>query len=100
DPPEFATCEELRQYCYQVASVVGLACIRIWGVRLLEEAEPAAIECGEAFQMTNILRDHGEDAARGRVYLPHETLARFDLTREELLLGEADGRLAALLEEE
>ncbi len=76
EPVRFATFAELRLYCYRVASAVGLACIHIWGfsdARAQEYAE----QTGIAFQLTNILRDLGEDAARGRVYLPADELARF-----------------------
>src|SRR5690606_38277251 len=59
----YATWEELQGYCYQVAGVVGLACLHIWGVRG-EVPVATARQCGEAFQLTNILRDLGEDARR------------------------------------
>lgn len=71
---------ELETYCYQVAGVVGRACVRVWGVRNpadLELALEFAVAAGIAFQITNILRDLGEDLTRGRVYLPEEDLARF-----------------------
>jgi len=72
--------DELLKYCYHVASAVGLACIRVWGLRpgcTWEEAEPLAIEAGYAFQLTNILRDLGSDAEAGRMYLPAGELTRF-----------------------
>lgn len=72
----FATYAELRRYCEHVASAVGLACLAIWGCRDEEAILPAA-DCGVAFQLTNILRDLQEDGRRGRVYLPHDELARF-----------------------
>jgi 15-cis-phytoene synthase len=75
----YRTFEELRQYCYGVASVVGLVCIRIFGYND-PAAEPLAERCGLAFQLTNIIRDVKEDAAVGRVYFPQEDLARFSLT--------------------
>ena len=75
----------LRLYCYRVASVVGLVCIHIFGYRD-PAAEPLAERCGLAFQLTNIIRDVKEDAAMGRVYLPEEDLAKFDLSAAELLL--------------
>ncbi|MBI1899319.1 MAG: phytoene/squalene synthase family protein [Acidobacteria bacterium] len=83
DAREFATFADLRQYCYRVASVVGLVTVHIFGFdspRALELAET----CGVAFQLTNILRDVKEDAGRGRLYLPREDLERFGLTRETL----------------
>lgn len=76
DHVEFATFDELRHYCLHVASAVGLACLPIWGCRD-ERARQPAVDCGIAFQLTNILRDLAEDAGRGRNYLPREDLARF-----------------------
>lgn len=81
---QYQTFDDLRQYCYRVASVVGLVCIHIFGYRD-PAAEPLAENCGLAFQLTNIIRDVKEDAAMGRVYLPQEDLARFNLSAEELL---------------
>lgn len=72
-PANFA---ELHAYCYRVASVVGLACLPIWGCTD-ERATQPAIDCGIAFQLTNILRDLKEDAERGRCYLPRDELERF-----------------------
>ncbi len=80
EPLRFATFAELYPYCYRVASAVGLACTRVWGLRAgvtWEEADPAAEAAGIAFQLTNILRDLGEDLDRGRVYLPADELAAF-----------------------
>jgi 15-cis-phytoene synthase len=81
--PRYRTFEELRQYCYGVASVVGLVCIRIFGYRD-PAAEPLAERCGLAFQLTNIIRDIKEDVAMGRVYLPAQDLAGFGLTAADL----------------
>jgi phytoene synthase len=67
-PAGFETFEELSKYCYHVAGAVGLCCIHVWGFHD-DRAIPAAIDCGLAFQLTNILRDLGEDARAGRVYL-------------------------------
>ena len=75
----YRTFEELRQYCYGVASVVGLVCIRIFGYRE-PAAEPLAERCGVAFQLTNIIRDVKEDAALGRIYFPEEDLVQFGLS--------------------
>ena len=72
----FATFEELYRYCYLVASVVGLVCIRIFGYTDLR-AESLAEETGIAFQLTNILRDVKEDVERGRIYLPLDLLDEF-----------------------
>ena len=70
----FATFTDLYRYCYYVASVVGLVCIRIFGYSS-PAAEKLAEETGIAFQLTNILRDIREDAERGRVYIPADELA-------------------------
>src|SRR5262249_21342385 len=79
----YRTFKELYDYCYHVASLVGLACIEIFGYRN-PSAREYAIDLGIAFQLTNILRDVGEDAQRGRVYLPEEDLVRFGYTEEDL----------------
>jgi phytoene synthase len=78
------TFEDLRQYCYYVASVVGLVCIRIFGYED-SKAEFLAEDCGLAFQITNILRDVKEDAAMGRIYLPGEDLQRSNLSSADFL---------------
>jgi 15-cis-phytoene synthase len=82
-PRTFARFPELYRYCYQVASVVGLTIIHIFGYSSTKALELAE-KCGIAFQLTNILRDVREDAAMGRVYLPADELARFRVTEEEL----------------
>lgn len=74
-----ATFEDLKQYCYYVASVVGLVCIHIFGYED-KKAEFLAEDCGLAFQLTNIIRDVKEDASLGRIYIPEEDLARNNLT--------------------
>jgi phytoene synthase len=76
EPRRIRTFDELYDYCYHVASVVGLAIIHIFGFES-QEALPLAEKCGIAFQLTNILRDVREDAAKDRVYLPAEDFARF-----------------------
>ncbi len=80
--------DELYRYCYHVASVVGLASIRIFGYRD-PAAELLAERVGVAFQLTNIIRDVKEDAAMGRVYLPREDLARFGVEVAVLANGDA-----------
>lgn len=82
-PVAFDTFERLADYCYHVAGAVGLACIHLWGFHD-ERALAAAVDCGTAFQLTNILRDLREDAGLGRVYLPREDLEQFGLTAAEL----------------
>ena len=79
----YARFEDLYQYCYLVASVVGLVCIRIFGYSD-PRAEKLAEETGIAFQLTNILRDVREDVERRRVYLPLEDLRRYNVSIEEL----------------
>jgi len=83
EPRHIQTFQELYDYCYHVASVVGLTILHIFGFQ-----DPAALKlaekCGVAFQLTNILRDVREDAERGRVYLPAEDLKRFGVTGQEL----------------
>jgi phytoene synthase len=95
-PREFTNFADLSQYCYQVAGAVGLCCIHIWGFRD-ERALPRAIDCGTAFQLTNILRDLGEDARMGRVYLPQEDLNRFGYTAADLSQGVRDDRFRELM---
>ena len=76
------TYDELYHYCYQVASVAGLALLHVFG-----STTPKALElgekCGVAFQLTNILRDVAEDAARGRIYLPRDDMDRFGVEKLE-----------------
>jgi phytoene synthase len=74
-----STFTDLKQYCYYVASVVGLVCIRIFGYQD-SKAEFLAEDCGLAFQLTNIIRDVKEDAGMGRIYIPEEDLARTNLS--------------------
>jgi phytoene synthase len=95
-PVRYATFADLYRYCYRVASAVGLACIHVWGYTD-ERAKVYAESTGIAFQLTNILRDLGEDAARGRVYLPREDLERFGYTEDRLRRGERDERFRELM---
>jgi phytoene synthase len=74
----------LQRYCYLVASVVGLVCIRIFGYTELR-AEQLAIDTGIAFQLTNILRDVKEDTERGRIYLPADLLRAYDVKPERIV---------------
>jgi 15-cis-phytoene synthase len=92
----YRTFDDLRVYCYRVASVVGLVCIRVFGYHD-PVAEPLAENCGLAFQLTNIIRDVKEDAAMGRVYLPKEDLAKFEIAASELQAAVAPTRLRWLL---
>ncbi len=79
----YATFDDLYRYCYLVASVVGLVCIRIFGYRDAR-AEIFAEQTGVALQLTNILRDVKEDVERGRVYLPLDLLDEFGESVDEL----------------
>jgi phytoene synthase len=93
---QYPTFDDLKVYCYRVASVVGLVCIHIFGYRD-PAAEPLAEQCGLAFQLTNIIRDVKEDAAMGRVYLPQEDLVRFGLSASDLLSAPDPARFRPLL---
>ena len=93
---QYKTFEDLRLYCYRVASVVGLVCIHVFGYRD-PAAENLAERCGLAFQLTNIIRDVKEDAGMGRVYLPEEDLAKFNLSASELLASPDPARFRPLL---
>ncbi len=100
-PPvvQYKTFDDLYLYCYRVASVVGLVCIRIFGYRD-PAAEALAERCGLAFQLTNIIRDVKEDAAMQRVYIPQEDLTRFDIAPSELRAGKDLDRIRPLLARE
>lgn len=95
----YRTFEDLQKYCYHVASVVGLVCIRIFGYED-PAAEPLAEKCGLAFQLTNIIRDVKEDADMGRVYLPEEDLAKFGIAPMELRNAPDVAKVRPLLEME
>jgi phytoene synthase len=86
-PDTYPTFLDLYRYCYLVASVVGLVCIRIFGYTD-RRAEKLAEETGIAFQLTNILRDVSEDASRNRVYLPLEDMAAHGVTLDSFLRRE------------
>jgi phytoene synthase len=86
DITRYATFHDLYQYCYRVAAVVGLVCLKIFGARV-PEAQTYAVNLGVAFQLTNILRDLKPDGERGRIYLPVEDLARFGYGERDLLAG-------------
>jgi len=94
---QYESFDQLYDYCYHVASVVGLVCIRIFGYRD-PRAEKLAEEVGVAFQLTNILRDVKEDAALGRVYLPREDFARFGVDVQALTNGSAPASFRPVME--
>lgn len=88
--------DELRQYCYQVASAVGLICIHIFGFKD-ERARAHAIDLGLAMQLTNISRDVKEDLEFGRIYLPQDEMARFGCTEEDLQAGRVNDAFRELM---
>ncbi|MCB1890330.1 MAG: presqualene diphosphate synthase HpnD [Rhodocyclaceae bacterium] len=92
--PDFRS---LQLYCYRVASVVGLLSAGIFGYQDRQTLKYAH-DLGMAFQLTNIIRDVGEDARRGRIYLPIDELQRFEVPAGELLEGQHSERFAALME--
>ncbi len=92
----YRTFEDLAAYCYRVASVVGLICIRICGYND-PRAREYAIDLGLAMQLTNILRDVREDAERGRIYIPQEDMERFNYSEEELMAGTVNDRFRELM---
>ena len=94
---QYETFDQLYDYCYHVASVVGLTCIRIFGYRD-PRAEKLAEQTGVAFQLTNIIRDVQEDAQLGRVYLPREDFVRFGLDVRVLTNGWGTKSLRPVLE--
>src|SRR5664280_450651 len=94
---QYDTFDQLYDYCYHVASVVGLICIRIFGYRD-PRAEKLAEETGIAFQLTNIIRDVKEDSQLGRVYLPSEDLHRFGVEARVLTNGNAAAVFRPVLE--
>ena len=99
-PTGYATWQDLRLYCYRVASTVGLLSMPVIGYAKgssFAKAAPYAIQLGIALQLTNILRDVGEDAALGRVYLPEEDLQAFGLTSADILHQVYDERFIALM---
>jgi phytoene synthase len=96
EPRTLQTFDELYRYCYQVASVVGLTIIHIFGFDT-RSALPLAEKCGVAFQLTNILRDIREDAERGRIYLPSEDLRRFGVSEADLHAGNRTDSLLRLM---
>jgi 15-cis-phytoene synthase len=93
----YATFEDLRIYCYRVASAVGLVSIEIFGYRN-PACKDYALQLGLALQMTNIIRDVGKDLRNGRIYLPQEDLARFSYSESELQNRQYNDRFVQLME--
>ena len=95
---EYATYDDLMQYVYGSAAVIGLEMVPVLEPLVPREvADPYAADLGIAFQLSNFIRDVGEDLQRGRVYLPMEDLAVFGVTREHLEHGVVDGPVRRLL---
>jgi phytoene synthase len=98
DGASYATWEQLELYCHRVASVVGLVSLGIFGARD-PGAREYALKLGLAFQLTNILRDVGQDFANGgRIYLPQEDMMRFGATREDIAAGRRNEAFLALMD--
>jgi 15-cis-phytoene synthase len=93
----YATFQDLRVYCYRVASAVGLVSIEIFGYRN-PRCKEYALELGLALQMTNIIRDVGKDLQAGRIYLPQEDLARCNYSEAELQNRQYNERFVRLME--
>jgi 15-cis-phytoene synthase len=93
----YAALRELGLYCHRVAGVVGLLSARIFGYQDPHTLKYAA-RLGLALQLTNILRDVGEDAARGRIYLPQDELARFGVSEASLFAGQPSGDFIGLMQ--
>jgi 15-cis-phytoene synthase len=97
-PRGYADFSDLADYCYHVASVVGLCCIHVWGYRSDGgRAERLAEGCGIALQLTNILRDIREDARNGRIYLPREEMDRFGVVARDLDANQTSPCVKSLL---
>ncbi|MEP6760586.1 MAG: phytoene/squalene synthase family protein [Sporichthyaceae bacterium] len=92
----YPTYADLERYMYGSAAVIGLLMVPILEP-VSDDAYPPARALGEAFQLTNFIRDVGEDLRRGRVYLPAEDLARFQVTRDDLACSQPNARVVALL---
>ncbi len=98
EPMRYATFADLELYCSRVAGTVGLMITPVAGYRAGSRALEHAQTLGTAMQLTNILRDVGEDLRRGRVYLPHEDLERFGLSEADLRREQVDDRFRALMQ--
>lgn len=95
----YGTFDELSLYCYRVASVVGLICLHIFGVTS-PRAQDYAVDLGMAFQMTNILRDLGTDAAQGRIYLPLDDLRACKYPEQAMLQQSYSPEFTELMQRE
>lgn len=97
DKSRYATFAELELYCYRVASCVGLVCLNFFDIPTGPDNTKAAIALGKALQITNIVRDVGEDAKRGRIYLPEEDFRRFSVESNDLMRPSARKEILQLL---
>ncbi len=97
DQNRYADFKQLQLYCYRVASVVGLLSVEIFGYRNRNTLKYAH-DLGLAFQLTNIIRDVGEDARRDRIYLPLDELANFGVTESDILQGRESEQVRKLLD--
>lgn len=97
DQNRYRDFKELQLYCYRVASVVGLLSASIFGYSDRKTLKYAH-DLGMAFQLTNIIRDVGEDARRGRIYLPADEMAQFGVTEADILQGKESDTVRRLLE--
>jgi 15-cis-phytoene synthase len=99
DKVRYLNSAELSEYCYKAAGVVGEVSARIFGMNEPDNPKTLAYArtLGEALQLTNIIRDVGEDARRGRIYLPLDQLASFGVSSSALLRCESDEKFVALM---
>lgn len=96
DHNRYADFDALDRYCYRVAGVVGLLAVEIFGYQDKRTLD-YALDLGRAFQLTNIIRDVGEDAQRGRIYLPEEDLRRFDVSVADILARRTSDNFCRLM---
>ncbi len=93
----YATFDALYLYCYRVAAIVGLICLKVFGTTS-PRAQDYAVNLGLAFQLTNIIRDVGADAERNRIYVPQEDLTRFGCSEEQILAKASSPAFVRLME--
>jgi phytoene synthase len=93
----YANFDELYDYCYKIAGVVGLIMLKVFGTKT-DAAQQYAINLGIAMQLTNILRDIKEDYIRGKIYLPQEEMEQFGVTEEYIAAGKVNSKTIALLQ--
>src|SRR5699024_811962 len=96
DQSRYERWTDLEKYCWHVASVVRILSAKIFG-QTQKQTTDYAVQLGLAFQMTNIIRDVGDDARRGRIYLPLEDLDRFEVRPQEILNAQYSERFVALM---